>query len=55
MDIDLMTAAEKVRYEQLLDECRALIANEKAVDAVRLYRLATGASLKTAMTALGLH
>ena len=29
MDIELMTDAEKARYEQLLEECRALIANEK--------------------------
>lgn len=55
MDIELMTDAEKARYEQLLDECRALISNGKTVEAVRLYRLTTGSSLKTAMTALGLH
>lgn len=55
MDIELMTEAEKARYEQLLKECRALVANEKKVEAVRLYRLTTGSSLKAAMTALSLH
>jgi ribosomal protein L7/L12 len=50
----LQAPAEEAKKDKLLAECRALLAADKRVEAVKRYRSETGCSLPQAQRELGI-